>query len=72
LPDIFISSARPNEPHARLAGEALRAAGYTVWRDDELPAHRPYSEVIEERITSAKTLRAAAGARLGLPQEANA
>lgn len=54
--DIFISYARPNEPQAKLAGEALRAAGYNVWRDDELPAHRAYSEVIEERIKSAKAV----------------
>jgi adenylate cyclase len=56
LADIFISYARPNEPLAKQAGEALRAAGYAVWRDDELPAHRAYSEVIEERIKSAKAV----------------
>ena len=28
---------------------ALRALGYDVWRDDQLPAHRAYAEVIEER-----------------------
>jgi len=56
MSDIFISYARPNEPLAKQAGEALRAAGYNVWRDDELPAHRAYSEVIEERIKSAKAV----------------
>ena len=56
MSDIFISYARPNEPLAKQAGEALRAAGYAVWRDDELPAHRAYSEVIEERIKSAKAV----------------
>jgi len=56
MSDIFISYARPNEALARQAGEALRAAGYKVWRDDELPAHRAYSEVIEERIKSAKAV----------------
>ena len=54
MSDIFISYARPNEPLARKAAEALRAAGYAVWRDDELPAHRAYSDVIEERIKGAK------------------
>jgi len=54
--DIFISYARPNEPLAKQAGEALRAMGYDVWRDDELPAHRSYGEVIEERIQSAKAV----------------
>ena len=56
MADIFISYARPNEPLARKAAEALRAAGYAVWRDDELPAHRAYSDVIEERIRSAKAV----------------
>ena len=56
MSDIFISYARPNEPLARKAAEALRTAGYAVWRDDELPAHRAYSDVIEERIKSAKAV----------------
>lgn len=56
MADIFISYARPNEGLAKKAGDALRAAGYAVWRDDELPAHRAYSDVIEERIKSAKAV----------------
>lgn len=58
MAEIFISYARPNETQAKLVGEALRVAGYNVWRDDELPAHRAYSEVIEERIKSAKAVLA--------------
>ena len=38
---------------AQQVAEALRALGHEVWRDDELPAHRPYSEVIEERLQAA-------------------
>ncbi len=56
MADIFISYARPNEPFAKKAAEALREAGYAVWRDDELPAHRAYSDVIEERIKGAKAV----------------
>ena len=56
MSDIFISYARPNAALAKQAGEALRAAGYAVWRDDELPAHRAYSDVIEERIKGAKAV----------------
>jgi adenylate cyclase len=56
MSDIFISYARPNEPLAKQAAEALRTAGYGVWRDDELPAHRAYGEVIEERIKLAKAV----------------
>jgi adenylate cyclase len=46
---IFISYARSTAPRAQQIAEALRALGYQVWRDDELPAHRSYAEVIEER-----------------------
>ena len=56
MSDVFVSYARQDEPHARSVVEALRAEGYRVWRDDELPAHRPYAEVIEERIAGAKAL----------------
>jgi adenylate cyclase len=56
MPDIFISYARSTEAHARQIGEALRALGYGVWRDDELPAHRAYAEVIRERLTAAKAV----------------
>ena len=56
MADIFVSYARPDEPHAERVAEALRAAGYRVWRDDELPAHRAYAEVIEERLKSAKAV----------------
>ncbi len=53
MADVFISYARPDESHAERVAETLRAAGFHVWRDDELPANRPYAEVIEERLTSA-------------------
>ena len=56
MSDIFISYARSTEPQAHAVAEALRALGYKVWRDDELPAHRSYSEVIEERLRSAKAV----------------
>ena len=56
MADIFISYGRSTEPQAQQVAEALRAGGYNVWRDDELPAHRAYSEVIEERLRSAKAV----------------
>jgi adenylate cyclase len=36
--------------------DGLREGGFEVWRDDELPAHRPYGEVIEERINGARAV----------------
>ena len=56
MSDVFISYARPDEPHAGRVADALRAKGYTVWRDDQLPAHRAYSDEIEERIKAAKAV----------------
>ena len=56
MADVFVSYARPDEPQSERVAEALRAAGYRVWRDDELPAHRAYSEVIEERLKSANAV----------------
>jgi adenylate cyclase len=56
MADVFVSYARSTEEQARKIAEALRALGYDVWRDDELPAHRAYGEVIEERLKSAKAV----------------
>ncbi|HEY6048271.1 MAG TPA: TIR domain-containing protein [Sphingomicrobium sp.] len=56
MADVFVSYARQDEPQAQRAADALRGAGYGVWRDDELPAHRSYAEVIEERLKGAKAV----------------
>ncbi|MDB5481559.1 MAG: Adenylate cyclase [Caulobacteraceae bacterium] len=56
MSDIFISYARSTASQAHAVAEALRALGYDVWRDDELPAHRSYAEVIEERLQAAKAV----------------
>ena len=56
MSDIFISYARPDEPIAERVAEALRAEGHQVWRDDDLPAHRAYADVIEERLGAAKAV----------------
>jgi adenylate cyclase len=53
MADVFVSYARPDEPLAGRVADALRGEGHSVWRDDELPAHRAYGEVIEERLKSA-------------------
>jgi adenylate cyclase len=56
MSDVFISYARSTESQARRIAGALRALGYGVWQDDELPAHRSYAEVIEEQLNSAKAV----------------
>src|SRR5438309_7750516 len=53
MSDVFVSYARADEPQAKRVADSLRAEGYAVWRDDELPAHRAYADVIEERLKSA-------------------
>ena len=56
MSDIFISYARSTADQAQQVAEALRGLGYDVWRDDELPAHRAYAKVIEERLQAAKAV----------------
>ena len=56
MADIFVSYGRSTEAQAEQVVDALRAAGHSVWRDDELPAHRSYTDVIEERLRSAKAV----------------
>src|SRR6185312_7435906 len=53
---VFISYARVDEAAAKMIADSLREDGFAVWRDDELPAHRPYAEVIEERVQGARAV----------------
>jgi adenylate cyclase len=56
MSEVFISYARSSEEQAIRVEEALREAGFAVWRDAELPAHRSYAEVIEERLRSSEAV----------------
>ena len=56
MTDVFVSYAWSDELHAKRVADALQAQGYAVWRDDELPAHRAYADVIEERLKSARAV----------------
>lgn len=56
MSDIFISYARSAASQAQAVAAALRSLGYAVWLDDELPAHRTFAEVIEERLRAAKAV----------------
>jgi adenylate cyclase len=56
MSDVFISYARSTATQAHAVAEGLRALGYSVWLDDDLPAHKPYGEVIEERLAAAKAV----------------
>jgi len=59
MANVFVSYARSTVAEANAVVEALRAAGFTVCRDDELPPHRSYAEVIEERLKAASARRLA-------------
>ena len=54
--EVFISYARSSLAQAMTIEAALRAEGWQVWRDDQLPAHRAYAEVIEERLKACKAV----------------
>lgn len=56
MSEIFISYARSTEAAAQRVAMALRNLGHQVWWDEELPAHRAYGDVIEDRLRSAKAV----------------
>ena len=56
MSDVFVSYARSTEGQAMKVESALRNAGHGVWRDADLPAHRTYADVIEERLKAAKAV----------------
>ncbi len=56
MSDVFISYARSTADHAMAVADALRTKGYNVWRDDQIPPHRPYADVIAERLHTASAV----------------
>lgn len=56
MADVFISYARQTARIAKAAAQALIADGFSVWMDEELPAHRAYADVISERLNEAKAV----------------
>lgn len=56
MADVFVSYARSDEAAARRVAKTLQDRGYSVWWDDDLPAHRAYSEVIERQLDEASAV----------------
>lgn len=56
MADVFLSYARPSLNDAMRIADCLRAAGYSVWFDESLPAHRAYSDVIAEQLDAASAV----------------
>lgn len=52
--DVFISYSRSNRERVRVLADAVKALGYIVWWDDELPPHKSYGDVISEKIANAR------------------
>ena len=52
--DVFISYSRSNQEVVARLAEAVKAEGYSVWWDAELPPHLSYGDVITEKIGAAK------------------
>jgi tetratricopeptide (TPR) repeat protein len=75
LADVFISYARATDDFARTIADALRAQGYSIWFDEELPANRVFADVISEQLDEAKAVvvvwSSAAAASQWVRSEAN-
>jgi tetratricopeptide (TPR) repeat protein len=56
MADVFLSYARRSLSDAMRIAECLRAAGYSVWFDESLPAHRAYADVIAEQLDAASAV----------------
>ena len=56
MADIFISYARSTADTAAQVADALNALGYTVWRDDALPAHRAYADEIQAELDASRAV----------------
>ena len=56
MADVFISYARSTGRIARAAADALAKDGFSVWFDEEIPAHRAYADVISEQLNEAKAV----------------
>lgn len=52
--DVFISYSRADEEAVRRLAHKIEAEGYNVWWDAELPPHKSYGEVIEEKVAMSK------------------
>jgi hypothetical protein len=52
--DVFISYSRDNQEAVRRLADAVKALGYDVWWDDQLPPHLAYGDVIAQKVGGAK------------------
>src|SRR5260221_1916475 len=53
MSEVSTSYRRSTAREADAVARALRALGYSVWRDDELPAHISYADAIATELAGA-------------------
>ena len=53
MADVFLSYARPDAAAAERVARELGEAGWSVWYDRDLPAHRAYADVIASELEAA-------------------
>lgn len=56
MADVFLSYARADAATAQKLASRLRDAGYSVWFDEQLPAHRAYADVIDSELEAAQAV----------------
>lgn len=56
MADVVISYGRDQEAMAAKVAHAVAAEGYEVWWDENIPAHRAYGALIEEKVQGAKAV----------------
>ncbi|HEY2483195.1 MAG TPA: AAA family ATPase [Caulobacteraceae bacterium] len=56
MSEVFVSYGRSTAKQAQATAAALRALGYGVWLDEDLPGHRAYADVIQEQLDQAKAV----------------
>ena len=56
MADVFLSYARASLDDATRIADCLQSAGYSVWYDQRLPAHRAYTDVIAEQLDAASSV----------------
>lgn len=56
MADVFLSYARGSAGVAMRVAAALRDQGYSVWFDEELPAHCAYADVIAAELDAARAV----------------
>ena len=54
--DVFISYAKGDRPRAAELASALEAHAWSVWWDRDIPPGRTFDDVIEEALTSARSV----------------